>query len=238
MAELGCAAENAIFGGRLRPCSGPRFRKDGAYHGNFTNMSIDDWPNPWEVSIYTKSEFSQKRTLVDGMYPLTDGAKCFSWHVPAAWTSWLFTRDFWETAVPKYGSRALQVPKFMCGYTTLWRGFPRTTRLMALEPITEVKEIIPIMEKVRERFLQREQDYENIRPWQLVEYRRWEGSPVSIFRIYYLSSMNTLGLCPIYPMTFNLGHNWFCSSGLARQSQRSAYADPVSYSGAGLLRET
>lgn len=179
MAELGCAAENAIWGGRLRPITGPRFRPDGAFTGNFVNMVVDDWPNPWDVTGYRSIPGSQKRTPRDGVQELVEGAQLFSWQVPAVWVSWLFTQDFWNHAVRIYGTGALQIPKFIAGLSQNWRSSNRAFKLLTIEPMPVVKELQPTLNDVRDRLLKRDETYQNIRPWHLVEHKRWELTPWS-----------------------------------------------------------
>ncbi|KAK9416099.1 hypothetical protein SUNI508_09872 [Seiridium unicorne] len=179
MVELGCSAENAIFGGRINILQGEIWRTDGAFHGLIYNMVVTEWPNPWDASAYSNSSDGLHRTTHQGAQAWTEGAQLIKWQVPALWVSGLFTDEFWRLSVDKYGSRALRVPKMIVSYSLVWRLGDRAFSLFTVDPQPEVAELMPELIKLRERFVEREEAYRRIRPWQQVEYRKWQASPWS-----------------------------------------------------------
>ncbi|KAH8205707.1 hypothetical protein TruAng_000201 [Truncatella angustata] len=178
MAELGRSFENVVWGGISFMMHQNVLNFNRTFHSRAIGSRLDDWPNIFDVQSYSGSG-QQRRAVAGWRETAQSGDGVVSWHIPARWTTFMFTKEFWDILVPAYGLRALRPPKVVSGVVVQWRSRLRGFRINARDPVNEMKQLGPYLRFLKNRLYDREQQINSLRPWQTVEYDKWQVSPWS-----------------------------------------------------------
>jgi len=157
--ELGCSWENHVFGGQVT--LHPSFIDGKTGRGNFIFASIQEWPNP-EMGNFSEKKLPGQETNPRQVYP-----------VPTLWVSSLFTQEYWDRWVPKYGPLSLRFPKVLRST----RGHTRDHAARRLRVDYQVREMRPGLREGIAALTHRRQQWWDLRPWYRKLYTEWIVSP-------------------------------------------------------------